>query len=477
MLLTDLGKKARELLAAVSPQAGTAPADLTMFLQRVRFVERGLAVPVKLVILPLLAYLLFFSNWIADPLPPRDVALQALRNFFLIYVALSVGGGLIVWGMDEISPKLLSRVVYTAAILDAAMLGGITLASGGFDSLLFWVFLGLIVRNAAVIAYSDVQITVNLLVSVIYVVAGTLDIALERAEVAGVRSVGLGELGELNREVEELPPNVMVEALLLRVLLLVLMTACSYGVQVLLDRQRQKEMEANEFAIKQEQLEAAGRLAAEIAHQLKNPLGIINNAAYNLQRTVKEGKTITQQIAIIREEVDRSDRIITELMGYAKLAEGRVERIAIPQLLDEALNEVFPPAAKFETQVVRHYDLGLPALLGAKVHFMEIFRNLFTNAREAMDGKGTLTVGARGGADLNIEVTVADSGPGIPAENLEKVFEPYFTTKEKGSGLGLAIVKHNAEMHGGRATVTSELGRGTCFTIILPARSLFRIRK
>jgi two-component system NtrC family sensor kinase len=94
-----------------------------------------------------------------------------------------------------------------------------------------------------------------------------------------------------------------------------------------------------------------------------------------------------------------------------------------------------------------------------------------------MDGKGTLTVGARGGADLNIEVTVADSGPGIPAENLEKVFEPYFTTKEKGSGLGLAIVKHNAEMHGGRATVTSELGRGTCFTILLPARSLFRIRK
>ncbi len=474
MLLTDLGKKVRELLAAVSPQAGTAPVDLTMFLQRVRFVERGLAVPVKLVIIPLLAYLLFFSNWIADPLPPRDVALQALRNFFLIYVALSVGGGLIVWGMDEISPKLLSRVVYTAAILDAAMLGGITLASGGFDSLLFWVFLGLIVRNAAVIAYSDVQITVNLLVSVIYVMAGTLDIALERAEIAGVRSVGLGEL---NREVEELPPNVMVEALLLRVLLLVLMTACSYGVQVLLDRQRQKEMEAHEFAIKQEQLESAGRLAAEIAHQLKNPLGIINNAAFTLQRTVKEGKTITQQIAIIREEVDRSDRIITELMGYAKLAEGRVERITIPQLLDEALNEVFPPAAKFETQIVRHYDLGLPALLGAKVHFMEIFRNLFTNAREAMDGKGTLQVEARGGADLNIEVTVADTGPGIPPENLEKIFEPYFTTKEKGSGLGLAIVKHNAEIYGGKVTVTSEPGRGTRFVILLPARSLFRIRK
>jgi signal transduction histidine kinase len=474
VLLTHLGRKFRELLTAVSHLAGTAPPEPAIFLQRVRFMERGVTLPVKMVILPLLAYLLFFSNWIGDPLPPRDVALQTLRNFYLIYFALSVGGGLIVWGMDEVSSRLLSRVVYTVAILDAAMLGGITLASGGFDSLLFWVFLGLIVRNAAVIAYSDVQITVNLLVSVIYVVAGILDVALERAELAGVRSVGLVDLA---KDTDELPSGLMAEGLLMRVLLLVLMTACSYGVQVLLDRQRQTEVESREFAIKQEQLEAAGRLAAEIAHQLKNPLGIINNAAFNLQRTVKEGKTITQQIAIIREEVERSDRIITELMGYAKLAEGRVERIAVAQLLEEAIREVFPPAAKFETQVDCRCELNLPALLGAKVHFMEIFRNLLTNAREAMGGKGRVTVEARTGADLSVEVMVTDTGPGIPPEQVDKIFEPYFTTKEKGSGLGLAIVKHNAEIYGGKVAVESVLGQGTRFTVSLPARSLFRLRK
>jgi signal transduction histidine kinase len=474
VLLTNLGRRARELLAAVSPHPEAAGPDLSIFLDRVRFVERGLAIPVKVLIIPLLAFLLFFSNWIADPLPPRDVALQALRNFFVLYCALNVGGGLVVWGMDDVSPRLLSRVVYTVAILDAAMLGGITLVSGGFDSLLFWAFLGLIVRNAAVIAHWDVQITVNLLVAVLYVVAGMLDIALDRAEITGVRSVGLGEVA---REGDVLPPNLIAEALLLRVMLLLLMTACSYGVQVLLDRQRQKEIEAREFAIKQEQLEAAGRLAAEIAHQLKNPLGIINNAAFTLQRTVKEGKTITQQISIIREEVDRSDRIITELMGYAKLAEGRVERLAIPQLLDEALREVFPDGAKFETRVTHSYDAALPVLLGAKVHFMEIFRNLMTNAREAMDGKGFLHVEARSGSDFGVEVSVTDTGPGIAAENLARIFAPYFTTKEKGSGLGLAIVKHNAEIYGGRVVVTSELGKGTRFTVTLPARSLFRLRK
>jgi signal transduction histidine kinase len=72
---------------------------------------------------------------------------------------------------------------------------------------------------------------------------------------------------------------------------------------------------------------------------------------------------------------------------------------------------------------------------------------------------------------------VADAGPGIAPENLERVFEPYFTTKAKGSGLGLAIVKHNAEIYGGRVAVTSELGKGTRFTVTLPARSLFRLRK
>src|SRR6185436_17346990 len=113
------------------------------------------------------------------------------------------------------------------------------------------------------------------------------------------------------------------------------------------------EAEAREFALRQEQLQATGRLAAEIAHQLKNPLGIINNAAFTLQRTVKEGKTITQQIQIIREEVDRSDRILTELMGYARLSEGKVEKLDITAELDRAITQVFPAAAKYEVTVLR----------------------------------------------------------------------------------------------------------------------------
>jgi signal transduction histidine kinase len=464
----------RQKLRSLASVSESLPPDPTAFLQRARFVERGVVLPVKMIALPLLAFLLFFSNWIADPRPPRDDALAALRNFYLIYFALSVGAGLIVWGMAEISPVLLSRVIYSMAILDAALVGGITLITGGFDSLLFWVFLGLIIRNAASIPRADVQITVNLLVAVIYVVAGVLDVVMDQIERGLVRGVGLSELAN---EPESQSPNLVAEGLLLRVLLLVLMTACCYGIQMLLDRQRLKEIEADEFALKQQQLEAAGRLAAEIAHQLKNPLGIINNAAYTLQKTVKEGKTITQQIAIIREEVDRSDRIITDLMGYAKLAEGRVEKVDLAEVLDQSITDVFPPGAKFETRLHRDYQIGLPTLLGARLHFIEIFRNLLTNAREAMNGKGDLFVITRSSADFGVLVTIKDSGPGIPADKLEQIFEPYFTTKAKGSGLGLAIVKHNAELYGGSVRAESELGKGTSFTVILPTRSPIRLRK
>lgn len=464
----------RQTLTRWRRLAAAPPPDEAVFLQRVRFVERNVMLPVKAVMLSLLVYFLFITQWFVGLTPPREDALNGLRNFFLVYFALNVGTGILLWGMDGISPRLLERVVYSMAILDGAVLAALTLVTGGFDSVLYYVFLGLIIRNAAIIPHADVQIVVNLTVSMCYVIAGALDVALERTEQEVVRSVGRGGLGEAWNEV---PNQVSTESLVLRMLLLLLMTACCSGIQMLVDRQREKELEAREFALKEHQLEAAGRLAAEIAHQLKNPLGIINNAAYNLQKILKDGKTITQQIAIIREEVDRSDRIITELIGYAKLAEGKVERVEVAAELDHAVSLVLPAAAKFDIQVHRDYDLIVPPLHGQRGHFSEIFANLLTNSREAMPGGGEIFITLRAGTDSSITVTIRDTGPGIPADRLKQIFEAYFTTKERGTGLGLAIVKHNTDLYGGAVAVESMLGKGTTFTVKLPARSLMRIRK
>ncbi len=267
------------------------------------------------------------------------------------------------------------------------------------------------------------------------------------------------------------------EPFVLRMIVLVLMAACCYGLQVLFEKQRRAEEEAREFSARQEQLHSAGRLAAQIAHQIKNPLGIINNAAYSLQRALEGKNTGLQQLQIIREEVERSDQIITKLMGYAQLAEGKVEKLKIEEEIDRAIREVFPSGAAYEVLVNTEYAEHLPLLLMQRGHLSEILVNILQNAREAIAGRGKIRVSTEAGEDQSIVVTITDNGPGISKSQISKVFEPYFSTKEKGTGLGLSIVKHNAEMYGGTVSVESELGNGARFVIKLPTRTFLKLQK
>ena len=265
------------------------------------------------------------------------------------------------------------------------------------------------------------------------------------------------------------------EPFILRLIILLLMTASCYGVQLLSFRQRMSEEEVRKSTARNDELRAAGRLAAEIAHQLKNPLGIINNAAFSLHRGLKEGRNdFNLQIGIIREEIERSDRIITQLMGYAQLSEGRVEKLDLSEELDRAITEVFPAGTTYDIQVHRHYGANLPGLLMQRNHFSVVLVNVLQNAREALNGHGNIHVHARSPDNGLVEVMVADDGPGIDADKREKVFEAYFTTKEKGTGLGLAIVKHNVELYGGDVWVESELGKGARFMIAFPAKTLIK---
>src|SRR6185369_3181479 len=136
------------------------------------------------------------------------------------------------------------------------------------------------------------------------------------------------------------------------------------GLQLLIERQRQALEEAREFALREGQLHSAGRLAAEFAHQIKNPLAIINNAVFSVRRAMKEGRRdISRQIEIIQEEVERSDRIVTQIMGYAQLTEGRVEKLNVAEELDTAIDEVFPPGVDLGIRVERSYVFNFPPLL------------------------------------------------------------------------------------------------------------------
>src|SRR5204862_7899546 len=108
---------------------------------------------------------------------------------------------------------------------------------------------------------------------------------------------------------------------------------------------------------------------------------------------------------------------------------------------------------------------------------LEVVTKLLINAHEAIKGQGKVAVRAHQGKNYSILIAIADNGPGMPPDQLPKIFEPYFTTKEKGTGLGLAIVKHNTEIYGGTVQVESELGKGTRFILDFPAKTVMKLRK
>jgi signal transduction histidine kinase len=440
---------------------------------RIRTVERNLGLPIRAFLLVFLGYQLLVSPWFDDLVLLREAHLEVVQLFFVLYLVLTVVGGMLLAAMDRLPLAAVRQTVLVLCLLDALFLGALTVVTGGFDSILFWVFLMLVVRTALSTPHAGRQILLNLFVTGCYLSAGTLEGVAQRME---WEILDPATQAWLYPEGIETP----TEPVLFRVTLLLLMTACCYGVEVSLDKQRLRrlaEEESRESASRQQQLEAAGRLAAEIAHQLKNPLAIINNAAFTLQRTVREGKTITQQIRIIRDEVGRSDRIITELMGYAQLVEGRVERLDVVEEIEQALRQVFPPAVEYAIEIRRDYRPPLAPLLMQRSHLSIVLVNLFQNARETLDGHGIIEVAARTIEGPVLELRIRDNGPGIPEDQVDRIFEPYYTTKEKGSGLGLAIVKHNTELYGGTVRAESRIGQGTCFILGFPARTVARLRQ
>lgn len=428
---------------------------------RLQAVERDIILPVKGVFAFLLAYSFFFSRWFEDVALPRSVAQQVIERFFIIYLVLNIGVAFALIRSRRRAPSsLLQRIIFCSNLLDGLFLACLAFATGGFDSLVYWVFPGLIVRNALSSPLAIPQLLLNSSLVLCYILAGVLDVVIsdEMSDYEGVAG----------------NPT---EPFLLRIFVLIFMALCCYGVQVLLEKHRQAIEEAREHAARQEKLRSAGRLAAQIAHQIKNPLAIINNTAFSLQKALQDNKPGSlQQLQIIREEVERSDRILTELMGYAQLAEGKVEKLKIQDELDSAIRTVFPAAAKFGTQVEMSCAPGLPPLLMQRGHLSEVLVNVLKNAREAMKGEGKVIVRATSGEDSSIVVQISDEGPGIPKEKRVMIFEPYFSTKPTGTGLGLAIVKNNVEMYGGTIKVESELGKGATFIINFPTRTFMKMQ-
>ena len=225
--------------------------------------------------------------------------------------------------------------------------------------------------------------------------------------------------------------------------------------------------DAQEQLVRREKLAILGQLAGSMGHELRNPLGIISNAVYYLKMVHPDIDTTTKEyMDIISAEVQNSEKIITDLLDFSRVRQGEKEEIEIIELVAQALErQPLPENVEVVTRI--------PAdLLSAYVDIRQIgqvLTNLISNACHAMPEGGTLTIQAKDHQN-NIRLSVADTGSGISEENMEKIFDPLFTTRARGIGLGLAVSRNLVEANGGRLEVKSKEGKGATFTITLPVK-------
>jgi PAS domain S-box-containing protein len=277
------------------------------------------------------------------------------------------------------------------------------------------------------------------------------------------------------------------------------------GVAFVLDLTEHRRAEgalqtAREELVRQEKLAILGQLSGSVGHELRNPLGVMSNAVYFLKMVFTDADETTKEyLGIIEHEIANSLRIITDLLDFARTKPPQKAPVAAAELVRQSLGKcAVPPNVAVSVELPE----ALPTVSVDPLQIGQVLVNFITNAVQAMPGGGALEIAARRvrgtgneerGVEAHnlaprtsnldprpsilapdgdfVEISVTDTGEGIPPENLKKLFQPLFTTKPKGIGLGLVVCKNLVTANGGRIAVASEVGKGTTFAVVLPVKS------
>ncbi|HJQ26629.1 MAG TPA: ATP-binding protein [Blastocatellia bacterium] len=215
-------------------------------------------------------------------------------------------------------------------------------------------------------------------------------------------------------------------------------------------------------------LSAIGQMTAQIAHEIKNPLGSIRFAAEVLKRQPSGNGCDTETIAVIERSVDHLATVVAELSDYARPKELQRAAMNLNELLDEIMPMVADRLAAKEMRIEREYATDLPAGQFDVTELKKLFLNLIINAIEASEPGKSIELRTNSDGNGQVTVEIVDHGSGMDAETMRRLFEPFYTTKEKGTGLGMAIARKITELHHGELTVRSQKGQGTTATVRLP---------
>jgi len=225
---------------------------------------------------------------------------------------------------------------------------------------------------------------------------------------------------------------------------------------------------AQERLARQERLALLGQWAGSVGHELRNPLAVINNAVYYLRLVMtKSDLTVLEYLKVIEEEAQLASKIVSNLLSFAHIGAADRTAVELDKLVKQVLDRHTPPRS---VTVEMQLDEKLPPVFVDPQQISQILDNLLRNAYDAMGNRGEVKLSVQAGPQADtVIISIQDSGPGIPEEDIERIFEPLYSTKKSGIGLGLSISRGLVEANKGKITVESEPGQGATFCLQLPA--------
>jgi two-component system, NtrC family, sensor histidine kinase HydH len=239
--------------------------------------------------------------------------------------------------------------------------------------------------------------------------------------------------------------------------------------EAIIQKRALEQIRLKEELSRAQRLSSLGEMVAGVSHEIRNPLGIIRSSAGLLKKKMEKLDPKNTIPDIIVEESERLNNIITDFLNYARPREPNLSICKIDEVIDKNIaylsTQLFENGCKVDTQI----SDNLPEIMADSEMLYQAFLNIFINAMQAMPDGGKISVNIFS-VNGSVAVQIEDDGNGIDNEIMEKIWDPFFTTKEKGTGLGLGIVKNLIEAHGGNLNIENRTERGARVTIQLPAR-------
>jgi len=244
------------------------------------------------------------------------------------------------------------------------------------------------------------------------------------------------------------------------------------GSFILLSADITNEKKIEEQVIQTEKMTAIGQLVTTLAHQIRNPLAIIMSATQHCLEKAENENGLRKYYEIIYRNSLDANKTISDLLDFAKPKLLELKKHSINQILEEICRLIRIDFSKNRIKILRRFDRDLPKVLCDKESLKQAFLNLFMNSKQAMPGGGCISLTTSyNPVDRVVRIIIEDTGNGIPKEHLTRIFDPYFSTKEKGTGIGLSIVHRIISDHHGRILPESKEGEGTKMIITLPIDS------